>query len=130
MKLTKGEQEWSYLHAFDLAKGFQAVLENSAIEGIVNVGNTHTINLKEAILKIAQNLEGQQLLEFGAVEYRPDQVMKLKPLCEKLSQAGWSPQISFKDGIAQTIAWLKRESSNQLKMISGETVNFNLPLRP
>ena len=130
MKLTKGEQEWSYLHAFDLAKAFQIVLENSSIEGVVNVGNPHTINLKEAIIEIAQNLEGQQLLEFGAIEYRPAQVMKLKPLCEKLSQAGWSPQVSFKDGIAQTIAWLKRESSNQLKMISGDTTNFNLPLRP
>jgi len=130
MKLTKGEQEWSYLHAFDLAKAFQIVLENSSINGVVNVGNPRVINLKEAILEIAQKLEGQQLLEFGAVQYRPDQVMKLKPLCEKLSQAGWSPQVSFKDGITQTIAWLKREPSNQLKMISGDTANFNLPLRP
>jgi len=130
MKLTKGEQEWSYLHAFDLAKAFQTVLENSTIEGVVSVGNPHTINLKEAIVEIAHNLEGQQLLEFGAVEYRPDQVMKLKPLCEKLSQAEWSPQVTFKDGIAQTIAWLKGEPSNQLKMISGDTTNFNLPLRP
>ena len=130
MKLTKGEQEWSYLHAFDLAKAFQIVLENSSIEGVVNVGNPQTINLKEAIVEIAQNLEGQQLLEFGAVDYRPDQVMKLKPLCEKLSQAGWSPQVTFKDGIAQTISWLKRESSNQLKMISGEVADFNLPIRP
>ena len=130
MKLTKGEQEWSYLHAFDLAKAFQIVLENSSIEGVVNVGNPNTINLKEAILEIAQNLGGQELLEFGAVEYRPDQVMKLKPLCEKLSQAGWSPQVSFKDGMTQTIAWLKRESSNQLKMASGNITNFNLPLRP
>jgi len=130
MKLTKGEQEWSYLHAFDLAKAFQTVLENSSIEGIVNVGNPNTMNLKEVIIEIAQNLQGQQLLDFGAVDYRPDQVMKLKPLCEKLSQAGWSPQVSFRDGIAQTITWLKRESSNQLKMISGDTTNFNLPLRP
>lgn len=130
MKLTKGEQEWSYLHSFDLAKGFQKVLENSLIEGIVNIGNPHTIVLKDAILEIAQNLQGQELLEFGAVDYRPDQVMKLEPLCEKLSQAGWGPQITFKDGIAQTIAWLKRESSNQVKMISGEVADFNLPIRP
>ena len=130
MKLTKGEQEWSYLHAFDLAKGFQKVLENSSIEGIVNVGNPYTIVLKDAILEIAQNLQGQELLDFGAVDYRPDQVMKLEPQCEKLSQAGWSPQVTFKDGIAQTISWLKRESSNQVKVISGEVADFNLPLRP
>ena len=56
--------------------------------------------------------------------------MKLKPLCEKLSQAGWSPQVSFKDGIEQTITWLKRDPSNQVKMISGDIANFSLPLRP
>jgi nucleoside-diphosphate-sugar epimerase len=130
MKLTKGEQAWSYLHAFDLAKGFQTVLESSSIEGIVNVGNPQTINLKEAVLEIAGNLGAKNLLDFGAVEYRPDQVMKLKPLCEKLTRAGWSPQISFENGISQTISWLKREPSNEIKLDSGEVIEVNLPLRP
>jgi nucleoside-diphosphate-sugar epimerase len=130
MKLTKGEQAWSYLHAFDLAKGFQTALESSSIEGIVNVGNPKTINLKEAVLEIAENLDAKNLLDFGAVEYRPDQVMNLKPLCEKLTQAGWKPQISFENGISQTISWLKREPSNEIKLNSGEVINVNLPVRP
>lgn len=130
MKLTKGEQEWSYLHAFDLARGFQVAIEETLVEGTVNVGNPETINLKTAVVEISKNLNAQNLLEFGAVEYRPDQVMKLKPLCEKLSRAGWSPQISFQNGISQTIAWLTHKPSNEVKDKSGEIINFDLPARP
>jgi nucleoside-diphosphate-sugar epimerase len=130
MKLTKGEQEWSYLHAFDLARGFQVALESTSVEGIVNVGNPETINLKEAVLEISKNLNAQNLLEFGAVEYRPDQVMKLKPTCEKLTEAGWKPQISFQNGISQTISWLTHKPSNELKLNSGDVANFDLPVRP
>ena len=130
MKLTKGEQEWSYLHAFDLARGFQAAIENTSVEGIVNIGNTETINLKEAVVEISKNLDAQNLLEFGAVEYRPDQVMKLKPLCEKLTQVGWKPQISFQNGISQTIAWLTHKPSNEVNLNSGDIMNFNFPARP
>jgi nucleoside-diphosphate-sugar epimerase len=130
MKLTKGEQEWSYLHAFDLARGFQAAIENTSVEGIVNIGNPETINLKEAVVEISKNLDAQYLLEFGAVEYRPDQVMKLKPLCEKLTQVGWKPQISFQNGISQTIAWLTHKPSNEVNLNSGDVMNFNLPARP
>jgi nucleoside-diphosphate-sugar epimerase len=130
MKLTKGEQEWSYLHAYDLARGFQMALENESIEGIVNVGNPETINLKSAVMEISKNLNAQNLLEFGAIEYREDQVMKLKPLCEKLTKAGWKPQISFKNGISQTIAWLTHKAANEVKLDSNKIEIFNLPLRP
>jgi nucleoside-diphosphate-sugar epimerase len=130
MKLTKGEQEWSYLHAFDLARGFQVALESTSVEGIVNVGNPETINLKDAVLEISKNLNAQNLLEFGAVEYRPDQVMKLKPICEKLTEAGWKPQISFQNGISQTISWLTHKPSNEIKLNSGDVAKFNLPARP
>lgn len=130
MKLTKGEQEWSYLHAFDLAMAFKVAIETTNIAGIVNVGNPSTINLKDAVVSIASKLGSLKMLEFGAVEYRVDQVMKLQPLCEKLTKAGWKPQITFEDGISQTIKWLSREDANSLKFSNGLTGTFNLPIRP
>ncbi len=129
MKLTKGEQEWSYLHAYDLAQGFLVALENSSVEGTVNIGNPETINLKDAVLEVSQILNAENLLEFGAIEYRSDQVMKLKPLCEKLTRVGWKPKISFHEGVSQTIAWLTKEPSNEIRLSSNEIVKFNLPSR-
>lgn len=130
MKLTKGEQEWSYLHAYDLALGFKKAIETESISGTVNIGNPETIILRDAVTSIARKLDAQNLLDFGAIEYREDQVMKLKPLCEKLSNAGWKPEVEFESGITQTMNWLEGKTSNSLYLSSGNEVTFNLPLRP
>ena len=129
MDLTKGEQEWSYLHAFDLARAFEAVVENESMSGIVNVGNPKTIILKDAIHIIADKLGANHLLGFGKLDYRPDQVMKLEPACESLTAFGWKPVVSFEDGIAQTIQWRHREEETQLHCEDGQEVVFKLPPR-
>lgn len=130
MQMTKGEQEWSYLHAFDLAMAFVTVIENLKISGIVNVGNPETISIHEVGTIIGKILRKQDLLEFGALEYRKDQVMKMQPKCETLTNAGWRPQISFDQGIKQTIDWLQRVDLSPISTQNGETLNFTLPIRP
>ncbi len=129
MNLTKGEQEWSYLHAFDLARAFEAVISNSSAYGIVNVGNPKTIFLKNAVNEIANQLGVRGLLNFGAVDYRLDQVMKLQPACESLSAIGWKPIVSFENGIKQTIQWLNRTALDPLRCDDGKEFAFKLPLR-
>ena len=129
MDLTKGEQEWSYLHAYDLARAFEAVVGNPSAAGTVNVGNPQTIILKNAVTKIAQILGAEELLNFGAVAYRDDQVMKLQPACETLISIGWKPVVSFDSGVAQTIAWLKGQPADELVCLEGEKTTFELPAR-
>jgi nucleoside-diphosphate-sugar epimerase len=129
MDLTKGEQEWSYLHAFDLARAFKAVIENESISGIVNVGNPKTVVLKDAIEMIAMKLGAKGLLGFGKMDYRPDQVMKLEPACESLTAIGWRPIVSFENGVTQTIQWRHRETVEPLRCVDGQDVVFNLPSR-
>lgn len=129
MALTKGEQEWSYLHAFDLARAFQAVIEHGSISGVVNVGNPHTVILRDAINVIADQLGARELLNFGALPYRPDQVMKLEPACESLTAIGWKPVVTFENGIRQTIQWRHREVVEPLRCEDGQEVVFKLPAR-
>jgi len=129
MELTKGEQEWSYLHAFDLARAFKAVIENGSISGIVNVGNPKTVVLKDAIEMIAEKLGAKGLLGFGKMAYRPDQVMKLEPACESLTAIGWRPIVSFENGVTQTIQWRHRGVVEPLRCVDGQDVVFNLPSR-
>ena len=129
MDLTKGEQEWSYLHAFDLARAFGAVIESESISGVVNVGNPQTVILKEAVHVVADQLGAQGLLGFGNLAYRPDQVMKLEPACESLTSIGWKPIVSFENGIAQTIQWRHRKPLDPLRCENGQEVVFTLPSR-
>jgi nucleoside-diphosphate-sugar epimerase len=127
--LTKGEQQWSYLHAYDLTTAFAKVINDSDIEGIVNVGNPQTIMIRDVALKIGNALGKVHLLDFGAVAYRPDQVMKLQPLCEALTNSGWYPQIAFDQGIKQTIEWLEKKVPEPIRLESGDLLEINLPLR-
>jgi UDP-glucose 4-epimerase len=127
--LTKGEQEWSYLHAYDLAMAFAAVIESASINGIVNVGNPETISIRSAAITIGKILAKEELLHFGALEYRPDQVMRLQPICENLTKIGWRPEIAFDDGVKQTIDWLMRKDVSNLKTREEKFLNFNLPVR-
>jgi UDP-glucose 4-epimerase len=129
MKTTKGEQEWSYLHAYDLATAFNIAIINSKILGTVNVGNPETISIYKVCLTIGKMLEKQDLLDIGALEYRVDQVMKLRPLCETLTQNGWLPEISFDEGIRQTVDWLRRKSLSPLQTINGNSLDFTIPTR-
>jgi nucleoside-diphosphate-sugar epimerase len=130
MGLTKGEQEWSYLHAYDLASAFRTVIGKPGLKGIINVGNPQTISVYKVASIIGEILNKKELLLFGALDYRSDQVMRLEPLCESLSSAGWHPQISFEEGIRQTIDWLQKKPLEPLKTLTGKTLDFNLPTRP
>jgi UDP-glucose 4-epimerase len=129
MDLTKGEQEWSYLHAFDLARAFEAVIDDESMSGVINVGNPKTIILKDAIHIIADKLGANHLLGFGNMDYRPDQVMKLEPACESLTAIGWKPIVSFENGIAQTIQWLHGITLDPLRCDNGKVIAFKLPPR-
>ena len=129
MKTTKGQQEWSYLHAYDLASAFNTAIINSKIVGTVNVGNPETVSISKVCLTIAKMLDRRELLDIGALEYREDQVMKLRPLCETLTQSGWLPEISFDEGIKQTIDWLQRKSLSPLPTMDGKSIDFKIPIR-
>jgi nucleoside-diphosphate-sugar epimerase len=109
---------------------FAEVISKPKISGVVNVGNPETISIRDVGSIIGQHLKKEKLLEYGALDYRPDQVMKLQPLCETLVNAGWQPQISFDVGIRQTIDWLQRKQLMPITTEDGKTLNFNLPLRP
>jgi nucleoside-diphosphate-sugar epimerase len=129
MPLTQGEQEWSYLHAYDLARAFQVLAENKSISGIVNVGNPETVRIYDVAAFIGDALERPDLLGFGDVPYRVDQVMKLAPACEKLTAAGWAPEIELSNGITHLINWMSFRSDMSLLRKSGSAIELHLPVR-
>jgi nucleoside-diphosphate-sugar epimerase len=111
------------------ATAFNAAIANREIVGSINVGNPETISIYKVCLAIGKMLEKEDLLDIGAMEYREDQVMKLHPLCETLRQNGWLPEISFDEGIRQTVDWLQRKSLSPLPTMNGNALDFTLPTR-
>jgi len=128
--LTLGEQEWSFLHAYDLAMAFHHIVENVNLSGVLNVGNPETIKVRDVVLKIASLEDRSDLLEFGSIPYREDQVMRLEPICKSLNSVGWSPLVSIDSGIAHLRKYAVEKTNSPLKLKDGTSVSFNLPIVP
>lgn len=127
--LTLGEQQWSYLHAYDLARALNEIVINQEIYGVVHIGNPSTESIYNIAVLIAEKIGKKHLLNFGSIEYRTDQVMYLKPVCETLLNYGWTPHVDLLDGLNQTLRWLQGLSKLELKLNNGTSIDFKLPVR-
>lgn len=126
---TSGKQNWSFLHAYDFAKAIQKLIEIDSKKSIFNIGNPST-NLIRDVLQLIENMLGKSnLIQFGKIPYRADQVMRLEPKCEGLLELGWTPNVNLYDGLKQTIDWYVGKPEKPLRTISNELEFFNLPDR-
>lgn len=112
-RMTPGEQQWSYLHVLDAAAAFRAVIEGLPGSRVVNVGNLQTARIRDLAQVVGEQLNASDLIRFGAINYRADQVMELKPEVETLLKLGWNPRVDFDKGVQKLISELKGTEVNQ-----------------
>ena len=125
-QMTKGEQCWSYLHAYDLALAFKTILMRN-LQGVINVGNPTTTQIVSVAQRVATYFGKSELLRVGSIPYRPDQVMFLKPITEKLNLNDWNPLIDLENGLIHLIEWMLGKENSQIQLINQEKITFNLP---
>jgi UDP-glucose 4-epimerase len=129
MNMTSGQQEWSYLHAYDFARAVVSVIDNPSICDVINVGNPKTVSIADVALLVGEYLGKSDLLRLGVLPYRDDQVMKMSPKTAKLNSIGWYPLIETKRGIIETVDWLCGKETESLTTGVGNKVRLNLPSR-
>lgn len=101
--LTACEQTWDYLHVDDAAAAFERVAATGAT-GIFNLASGVEVPLRDVVLQIRDAINPQLQLGFGAVPYRPDQVMRMQVSTERLRvMADWRPLTVLSDGLAHMI---------------------------
>jgi nucleoside-diphosphate-sugar epimerase len=125
--LTKGEQEWSFLHSYDLAKAFETIVFDARISGVVNIGNSQTVNIYEVAYLVAAIFGRSDLIRLGDLPYRPDQVMRLFPLTTKLTNSGWNPKVNLNEGLSHLTKWMSGEADPFLNLNNGKSIRFGLP---
>jgi nucleoside-diphosphate-sugar epimerase len=102
--LTSCEQRWEFLHVRDAAGAIIAVAEGQAT-GTYNLGTGDARVLREVILGLRDRIDGSIAPMFGAVPYRPDQVMWLEADISRLqADTGWSPMVSLEAGLDEMAA--------------------------
>lgn len=104
-RLTKCEQKWDYLYVDDAARAVVAAVEGSA-SGVFNLGSGRSLPLRDYIEAIGRELDCAMEPDYGAVPYRPDQVMHLEADISRLTGVtGWMPSSSLAEGIRDTVAF-------------------------
>jgi nucleoside-diphosphate-sugar epimerase len=111
IRCTHGRQIRDFLYVKDVANAFVSLL-NSDVTGPVNIGSGNPITLREIIVKVAEQMNGEQLIQFGAVQPAPDEPLVLLPETRRIHQeVGWSEKYDIDSGLSETIDWWRSQST-------------------
>lgn len=106
-KLTKCEQLWDYLYIDDVARGILSVTYKQT-PGIFNLGSGVAVPIKKVVETIRELANPGIQPDYGALPYRPDQVMHLEADISKIkSITGWRPEVGLQQGLENTMRAFK-----------------------
>jgi nucleoside-diphosphate-sugar epimerase len=105
--LTEGHQKWDFLFVADAARAIRTVLESESASGVYPLGSGEAPQLRSTIEALRDEIDPKLALGFGAVPYRPDQVMHLQADVTRLKDLGWQPEKSLRQGLVDTVDWYR-----------------------
>jgi GDP-L-fucose synthase len=104
-----GTPRREFLHVFDLADAALLLLERYDEESIINVGCGQDVTIRELCETIMDVTGYRGRLEFDAS--RPDGTPRKLLDVSKLTQLGWRPRISLREGVQQVYDWYRSQAS-------------------
>lgn len=104
--LTPGEQVWDYLYSKDAARALILLGENGVDGKVYPIGSGNTRLLREYLEILRDSINPLLKLGLGDIPYFDKQVMYLcADISELTEDTGFEPEISFEEGIKETIDW-------------------------
>ena len=115
-KYTKAEQMWDYLYVGDVAKAMYLLGEKGKNGEIYCIGSGKAQPLNKYIKEIKEQISPNLDIKFGEIPYAKNQVMYLCADISKLNKdTGFKPEVSFNEGIKNTIQWYKEIENEKNK---------------
>lgn len=106
--LTKGEQKWDYLYSEDAARALFLLGEHGKDSKVYCVGSGTAVQLLDYIFEVRDAVNPNAELGIGEIPYGEQQIMHLCADIRELTEdTGFTPKVTFKEGIRNTIAWVK-----------------------
>lgn len=107
VKLSSGEQLWSYLYVSDAATAVALLTTNPDAGGVYNLGHPNAPRLRDLIEEFATHFSTEGRLLFAETPSRGVTLTRLEPDMSRLLTLGWQPQTSDSSGLRTTAEWLR-----------------------
>lgn len=106
---THGRQQRDYLHVDDVAGAFAALVD-SDVQGGVNIGSGRAVPVRTILETIARITGNVECLRFGEVDLPESEPMIVEADTTRLNrEVGFQPAHDLAAGIADTVAWWRRQ---------------------
>lgn len=102
IQLKAASPRRDYVNVIDVARAFCACIDDPNDFNVYNICSGVNYSIREITEIINANLSKKVTFEFG-VSDRPNEVDETCGSCEKLKKLGWTPSITFEEGIKRII---------------------------
>ena len=112
-----GQETRAFVFIDDFINGLMLVMKKGGHLGIYNIGTMEEVTIKKVAMEVGSYFEKEvivvpgKLVEGGTLHRCPD-ISKLKKL-------GFTPQVSFSQGLRRTVDWYNRNSDKKPKQKIG-----------
>lgn len=107
LRLTKGEQLRDFVYIDDVLDAFVALIETTACRSNgfhqFQVGSGVSVSVREYAELAKSITKSVTELQFGALSYRPNEVMHSVADLKKMRKLGWEPRWTLEEGIRETV---------------------------
>jgi CDP-paratose synthetase len=106
--LTLGEQRRDLVFVKDVARALVLLAELAAAGDACcpeepDIGSGHAIRIRDLAELIRRMVRSPTHLDFGAIPYRPHEVMESVARIEAMQAINWVPDVLIEEGLSQTI---------------------------
>ncbi len=113
---TAGEQIWDYMYSGDTARAMAELAMRGRDGGVYCLGSGNARPLHEYIEAVRDSVNSEAELGLGDIPYGEGQVMYLCADTRELeNDIGFRCEVSFEEGIRNTVEWYKNERNKNGK---------------
>jgi UDP-glucuronate 4-epimerase len=104
-----GEQTRGFTYIDDIARGTILALAAVGYE-IINLGGHESVSMNNLIQMLEEAIGRKAVIEIGPAD-KADMLASWADVTKAGEMLGWEPNVGLKQGIANTVAWYKKERS-------------------
>ena len=102
--MTPGEQQRNFIFIDDFINAvFLIAQRERQLAQIYNIGSDGSVSLRTMVELIKQIIKSETVINFGAINYRENEMMVFDLNTAKIKKLGWIPEYSLRDGLIKTI---------------------------